>query len=109
MTQAEQYSSSVDTQEQIANINSRPVASFSGTGGLNVAVWKNKSESGIENYSIRLDRNYKNNDGTFNSTPYLREGDLLRAASLIEQADAWIEHDRAKGRVSNANRATTER
>lgn len=109
MAHAEQFSSSDEYQETIANTNSRPIASFSGSGGLNVAVWKNKSEKGIENYSVRIDRNYKLDNGTFQSTPYLRDGDLLRAATLIEQADAWIEQDKAKSRGVAANRSSAER
>lgn len=76
----------------------RPVVKFSGTGGLSVAVWKHKGESGADHYSIRMDRNFKNDGGEYESTPYLREGDLLRAQKLLSQADDWIEQDRAKFR-----------
>jgi hypothetical protein len=81
----------------------RPVVSFQGSGGLQVAVWKNKSESGIDNYSVRIERSYKVGD-TFRSSGYLRDSDLLRAEKLLGQADAWIEQDKQKLRASGAAR-----
>ena len=78
--------------------SSRPIVKFSGSGGLNLAVWKHKTEGGAEHYSIRMDRTFKNDAGEYESTPYLREGDLLRAQKLLSQADDWIEQDRAKRR-----------
>ncbi len=79
----------------------RPIMSFSGSGGINVAVWKNKSETGAEHYSVRIERNFKDASGNFQSTQYLRAGDLLRTQSLLIQADGWIEQDKAKQRSSN--------
>lgn len=76
----------------------RPIAKFSGSGGLNVAVWKHKTNGGADHYSIRLDRTYKNDAGAYETTSYLREGDLLRAQKLLGQVDDWIEQDRAKHR-----------
>ena len=77
----------------------RPAARFTGSGGLSAAVWKHKSESGYDNYSIRLDRSYKGEDGNYQSTPYLRDNDLLRAQKLLEQADEWIEQDKGRQRT----------
>ena len=104
-----------DTQDNVTSLiehsNStpaRPIATFSGSGGLNVAVWKQKEkgENDFDHYSIRMDRSYKQDDGTYKTTSYLRESDLLRVGKLLEQADEWIEQDRAKQRVTNAqNRA----
>ena len=91
--------------EAAASATSRPVVSFSGSGGLNVAVWKHKSETGQENYSIRLDRSYKDGEGNYKTTAYLRESDLLRTEKLLSQADDWIEQDKAKQRASSANRS----
>ncbi len=82
----------------------RPIMSFGGSGGISVAIWKNKSESGAEHYSVRIERNFKDANGNFQSTAYLRAGDLLRAQSLLLQADSWIEQDRAKQRSANAGR-----
>jgi hypothetical protein len=81
----------------------RPNAKFSGSGGLNVAVWKHKADGGAEHYSIRMDRTFKSDAGQYESTPYLREGDLLRAQKLLSQADDWIEQDRAKHRGGQAS------
>lgn len=101
--------SNEETQDNVTNLNeqsnstpARPIASFSGSGGLNVAVWKQKSENDFDHYSVRIDRSYKMEDGTYKTTSYLRESDLLRAGKLLEQADEWIEQDRAKQRATNA-------
>lgn len=80
-----------------AQTSSRPAARFTGSGGLSVGIWTNKADNGMTNYSVRLEKSYKGDDGQFHSTPYLRDNDLLRAQKLLEQADEWIEQD--KGRV----------
>lgn len=101
MNQAE---SQFESQESSSE-NTRPIAAFSGSGGIRVAVWKNKSESGFDNYSVRVERNYKDNtDGTFKSTPYLRDSDLPRLEKLIAKADQWIEDDKAKVRASSTGK-----
>ncbi|MFO0942306.1 MAG: hypothetical protein U0930_16330 [Pirellulales bacterium] len=78
--------------------SSRPAVSFSGSGGVKVAVWKHKTESGFDNYSVRLERTYKDDSGNYKTTSYLRDSDLLRAERLLEIADDWIEQDKAKQR-----------
>ncbi len=78
----------------------RPNASFSGSGGLNVAIWKQRNDAGIDHYSVKLERRYKDASGNFQSTDNLREGDLLRATKLLEMADDWIEQDRQKQRLA---------
>jgi hypothetical protein len=80
--------------------STRPIVRFSGTGGINAAVWKHKTDSGVDHYSVRLDRTYKNDADQYESTGYLREGDLLRAQKLLGAVDDWIEQDRAKHRQS---------
>lgn len=84
----------------------RPAASFNGSGGLQVAVWKHKSDDGRSQYSVRVDRSYKDGE-EFKSTPYLRDNDLLRVQQLLTKADAWIEHD--KGRGHSPRRAVVDR
>ncbi len=79
-----------------AGESSRPAAKFTGSGGISAAVWKRRAESGTEHYSVRLERSFKNAQDQWESTPYLREGDLLRAAKLLEQVDEWIEQDRSR-------------
>ena len=81
----------------------RPVTQFTGSGGLSVAVWKHKSEKGYDNYSVKLERSYKDSDGENHTTQYLRDDDLLRAKAILEQADAWIERD--KGRITGQSAA----
>ena len=84
-------------EEATQSASGRPAAKFSGTGGINVAVWKHKNESGYDNYSVRIERSYKDKNGDYQSTEYLRDSDLLRTQKLLEQADNWIEQD--KGRL----------
>ena len=86
----------------------RPTARFSGSGGISVAVWKTKTEQGRDSYSVRIDRSYKVGDADYKSTPYLRDGDLLRTQQLLSQADQWIEQDKAKGRSAGTG-ATASR
>jgi hypothetical protein len=45
-----------------------------------------------------MDRSYKDSDEKYQSTPYLRDSDLLRAQKLLEQADEWIEQDKGRQR-----------
>ena len=89
-----------ENQEQPQSTSGRPIARFTGTGGLNVAVWKHKSESGYDNYSVRMDRSYKDGEGEYQTTDFLRESDLLRAQKLLEQADEWIEQDKGRQRTA---------
>lgn len=99
-----------ESNEQVAaaeSSNTRPAASFSGTGGIHVAVWKNRSENDQDVYSVKIDRRYKDDkDSEFKSTQYLRAGDLLRTQKLLEQADAWIEADKQKSRIATASQAS---
>jgi hypothetical protein len=89
--------------------NTRPIAKFDGTGGLHVAVWKHSAANGSAHYSIRIDRSFRKDGGDMESTPYLRDGDLLRAQRLFQQADDWIEQDKAKFRSSNIRQAGAAR
>ena len=81
-----------------APAGTRPAARFTGSGGLSVGIWTNKAENGLTNYSVRLEKSYKGEDGNYHSTPYLRDNDLLRAQKLLEQADEWIEQDKGRQR-----------
>src|SRR5689334_9896814 len=83
--------------EHAPETSKRPAARFTGSGGLSVAIWKQQGEKGPR-YTVRLDRSYKDADFEYQSTPYLGERDLLRAGSLLQQADAWIEQERLKFR-----------
>jgi hypothetical protein len=99
----------LQSQPAAASASTRPAAKFSGWGGLNVAVWKQKSDSGPDFYSVRIDRTYKNDAGGFETTPYLRASDLLRAQKLLGKADDWIEQDRAKHRTPGGQDQGVER
>ena len=90
----------VEQDQTAANENSRPVAKFSGSGGIHVAVWKNKSEQGHTYYAVKPERNYRDDEGEFHSSSYLRDGDILRAVELLKQADQWIEQDKSKFRAA---------
>ena len=85
----------------------RPTMKFSGSGGVVVSIWKQKSEVGIENYNVRIERNFRRDDGTFDAAKSLRDSDLLRTQQLLGQADAWIEQDKAKGRGAASATAVT--
>ena len=80
------------------NAENRPAMSFSGSGLLNLAIWKNKTESGYDRYSIRLEKRYKDTDGNYKPANYLNADDLLRTAELMRQADQWIEQDKQQQR-----------
>lgn len=98
-----------DTNEQSANEtgNARPVASFCGSEGIPIAIWRNKSETTrtcTRSSSIVDTKTRK--DGEYKSTQYLRASDLLRAQTLLEQADYWIEADKQKNRVAAQSQTT---
>lgn len=77
-----------------------------GSGGIHVAMWKNNTESVHTVYSIKIDRRYKDDcSDEFKSTSYLRNGDLLRAQKLLDDADEWIEQDKQRSRVASTTAA----
>lgn len=84
----------------------RPIHRLTGSGGLTVAVWKNQNEDGSFRYSIQVDRTYKADNDEFQNTNMLRDRDLLRVSSLLQQADEWIENDKGRlvGRSSEVAR-----
>lgn len=90
-----------------SNAGTRPNATFTGTGGLSVSVWKKRTDGqNFDSYSIRIERTYKDDkSGEFKTTQYLRDSDLLRAAKLIEDADLWIEKDKGKNKGMNSARS----
>ena len=101
--------SNQEEQEVVTNLNeqsnstpTRPVANFTGSGGIQVAVWKHKSANDHDVYSIRIERSYKDDDGNYKSTAYLRDNDLLRVGKLLELADDWIEQDKSRQRPAAA-------
>ena len=100
MNEEQQHETEVESGDAPAGV--RPTMKFTGSGGIVVAVWKSKSNAGFDNYNVRIERNYRKEDGTFDVAKSLRDWDLLRAQQLLGQADAWIEQDKAKGRASQS-------
>lgn len=79
--------------------NARPIAKFSGSGGLQVAIWKDKTDGAPDRYTVRSERVYKDSKtDEFKTTNYLRDSDLLRLTKLLNEADNWIEQDKQQGR-----------
>ena len=59
---------------------------------LTVAVFEFPSENGPPNFSVKLTRSFKRDeDSEWENTEYLGGGDLLRAAKLFEDADAFVQ------------------
>ena len=75
----------------------RPIQTFTGSGGLRVAIWKKKGEHG-DFYSAKIERRYMGSDQQWQSTESLRADDLLRASKMLQDADQWIEQDKQKQR-----------
>ena len=100
----EKYEQKAAQAENDSSGQSRPAAKFSGSGGLQVAVWKQKTEQGFDRYSVKIERNYKDENGGFHATQYLRDSDLLRAQTLLTQADAWIEQEKNRQRGMGSGR-----
>jgi hypothetical protein len=59
---------------------------------LTVAVFEFPTESGPPNFSVKLTRSFKRDEESdWENTDYLGGGDLLRAAKLLEAADAFVQ------------------
>ena len=89
-----------DEQQDVPTSDSpshRPASVISGSGGLRVAIWKNKGEHG-DFYSAKLERRYLGAGEKWQSTDSMRAEDLLRAQKLLSEADDWIERDKQKQR-----------
>jgi hypothetical protein len=68
---------------------------FSAGSFVEVAVFRHvadQSQQGSSHptYSIALDRSYKDHEGRWGGTTYLRRDDLLVAAHALQRAYAWI-------------------
>ena len=63
-------------------------------GAISVTVWKNKSKSRqgeeIEYRTISIDRNYKDNEGAWQSTNSLRINDVPKANIALQKAYEYI-------------------
>lgn len=54
-------------------------------GSLKASVWGNRKEERVF-YSVELVRSYKDAEGNWHDTSSLSNGELLRAARLLERA-----------------------
>lgn len=69
----------------------RPVWSKKGFP-LTVAVFEFPNENGPPNFSVKLTRSFKRDENSeWENSEYLGSGDCLRAAKLLEAADAFIQ------------------
>ena len=59
---------------------------------LQVAVFEFPTENGPPNFSVKLTRTFRRDESSeWESSDYLGGSDLLRAAKLLEAADAFIQ------------------
>lgn len=59
---------------------------------LTVAVFEFPTENGTPNFSVKIARSFKRDENSeWENTEYLGGGDLLRAAKLLEAADAFVQ------------------
>ena len=66
---------------------------WTGSASVEIAVFSRVVESGngsFTSYSSGVKRTYKDENGEYKETRYLRPEDLLVAAHALEQAFAWI-------------------
>lgn len=54
-------------------------------GGVQAAVWTNKSQTGTEFKTVNLDRAYKDKENNWQRTSTLRISDLPKAITLLQQ------------------------
>jgi hypothetical protein len=59
---------------------------------LTIAVFEFPSENGPPNFSVKLARTFRRDENSeWENTEYLGGGDCLRAAKLLEAADAFVQ------------------
>lgn len=59
---------------------------------LTVAVFEFPTENGPPNFSVKLTRSFRREENSpWENSEYLGGGDLLRAARLLEAADAFVQ------------------
>ena len=59
---------------------------------LTVAVFEFPMENGPPNFSVKLTRTFRREENSpWENSEYLGGGDLLRAAKLLEAADAFVQ------------------
>ena len=59
---------------------------------MTIAVFEFPSDNGPPNFSVKLTRSFKRDENSeWENSEYLGGGDCLRAAKLLEAADAFIQ------------------
>ena len=59
---------------------------------LTIAVFEFPTENGPPNFSAKLTRSFRRDENSpWENSDYLGGGDLLRAAKLLEEADAFVQ------------------
>jgi hypothetical protein len=71
-----------------------PNRQFTGKGAVRSSVWKTELEEGRIEYSVSIDRLFRDESDELMATPMLRSTDLEAAQKLIGQAEAWINEDK---------------
>ena len=87
-----------DLIQPTQQIGPRPNARFLSSSGIAVAVWKQRDDKGVDQYSVKIERRQTDREKSFISAEGLREEELLRVQKLLDSADAWIQYDRSKQR-----------
>jgi hypothetical protein len=77
-----------DNKKPVAKINLHPVSA---------SIWSNETQKGTF-YSVTLERSYKDDDGKWQYTNSLGQGDLLLAAKVLDLAHSRIYELRAADR-----------
>jgi len=55
-------------------------------GGVHVSIWKNESESGRRKHSISIQRVYRDAQGNWKNTQYLRLNDIPKLILALQKA-----------------------
>lgn len=66
----------------------QPDATFR-DGSLKATIWRNEGENG-QYFSTKLSRSYQDQEGNWQETSNLRDGDLLRGGSLLGRSHEYV-------------------
>ncbi len=72
--------------------NSKPVKSFS-AGSIQASIWKKETEKDgqtVVRYSVRIQKQFKNDKGEFQNTDYYFPEELSRLESVVRKAFDFI-------------------
>ena len=72
--------------------NSKPVKSFS-AGSIQASIWKKETEKDgqtVVRYSVRIQKQYKNDKGEWQNTDYYFPEELAKLESIVRKAFDFI-------------------